>query len=233
MESKAHSALIQAGSLQGLSLLKDVSGAEIVVAVRALEPLTLAIWGVHGLSHLPPNLFSAPSCCVNRDSSAPSGWQFQKCRLLWLSAQNWGTSVAWTVRGAQDHTAGPRQQEHLRKTTLPQGTGLQFSEMFTQIMTPNSPHLLWHHWRWCGQSQGKFLRKKKKETNTCDSLSLEEDYKEGNGRWRGRGEGTEVGCLWCCGLCKGGGGGWTKSTAVWASLLVTQSTSEVWPELLI
>lgn len=62
MESKAHSALIQAGSLQGLSLLKDVSGAEIVVAVRALEPLTLAIWGVHGLSHLPPNLFSAPSC---------------------------------------------------------------------------------------------------------------------------------------------------------------------------
>lgn len=62
MESKAHSALIQAGSLQGLSLLKDVSGAEIVVVVRALEPLTLAIWGVHGLSHLPPNLFSVPSC---------------------------------------------------------------------------------------------------------------------------------------------------------------------------
>lgn len=62
MKSKAHPALIQAGSLQGLSLLKDVSRAEIVVAVRALEPLTLAIWGIRGLSHLLPNLFSAPSC---------------------------------------------------------------------------------------------------------------------------------------------------------------------------
>lgn len=62
MKSKAHPALIQAGSLQGLSLLKDVSRAEIVVVVRALEPLTLAIWGIRGLSHLLPNLFSAPSC---------------------------------------------------------------------------------------------------------------------------------------------------------------------------
>ena len=164
MESKAHSALIQAGSLQGLSL-KDVSGAEIVVEVRALEPLTLASWGVHSLSHLAPSSCSQRLLAegVNRDSPAPSGSHFQKCHMLWPSARNWGTSVTWTDRGAQDHTAGPRQQEHLRKMTLPQGTGLQFSEMFIQIVTPNSPHLLWHHWRWCGQSQGKFLREKKKK----------------------------------------------------------------------
>lgn len=55
------------------------------------------------------------------------------------------------------------------------------------------------------QSQGKFLRKRKEETNICGSLSLEEENEEGNGRWRGRGEGIEVACLWCCGLWEGSG----------------------------
>lgn len=117
MESKAHSALIQAGSLQGLSLLKDVSGAEIVVVVRALEPLTLATWGVHSLPHLAPNSCSQHLHAdgVNRHSSAPSGSHFQKCRLLWLSARNWGTSITWTVRVLKTTPQAPGSKNNYAK----------------------------------------------------------------------------------------------------------------------
>lgn len=53
------------------------------------------------------------------------------------------------------------------------------------------------------QSQGKILRKKREETNALGSLSLGEENKKGNGRWRGTGEGIEMAYLWCCGLYEG------------------------------
>lgn len=235
MESKAHPALIQAGSLQGLSLLKDVSRAEIVVAVRALEPLTLAIWGVRGLSHLPPNLFSAPSC-----------WWSKPRLLSTFRVTVPEMSPALTVDtklGNQCHSdclrcSRPhRRPQAARTPTQNDPTTRDRLTVFWNVypdhdskLSPSPLTSLEVVWT---ESRKIF---KEKETNTCDSLSLEEENKEGNGRWRGRGEGTEVGCLWCCGLCKdgaGGGRGGTKSTAVSASLLVTRSTSEVWPEPLI
>lgn len=162
MESKAHPALIQAGSLQGLSLLKDVSRAEIVVAVRALEPLTLAIWGVRGLSHLPPNLFSAPSC-----------WWSKPRLLSTFRVTVPEMSPALTVGmklGNQCHSdclrcSRPhRRPQAARTPTQNDPTTRDRLTVFWNVYPDHDSKLspdLWHHWRWCGQSQGKFLRKKK------------------------------------------------------------------------
>lgn len=207
-----------------------MSGAGAVVAVRALEPLTLAFFGVHGLPHLPPNSWPPPLHAegADGDSSAPSGLQSQKCCLLWLSARNWQTSVTWTVRGAHDRIACPRQQKHLCRTTLPQGTGLTVFWNVYQMVTRGSPHLLWHNWRWCVTESRKIFKEKKRRNQHLWFPFI------GRGEWgrkwqvereRGRNRSGVSLMLWFV------GGQWGKrAQQVWAPVLVPLGGCEAWPE---
>lgn len=44
-------------------------------------------------------------------------------------------------------------------------------------------------------TESRKIFKEKEETNICGSLSLEEETKKGNGRWRGMGEEIEMAYL--------------------------------------
>lgn len=75
--------------------------------------------GVHGLPRLSINSWPPPLHADQGggNSQAPSGLQSQKCCLLRPSAQNWQTSLLWTICNARDSCPTPGSEAHMCEMT--------------------------------------------------------------------------------------------------------------------
>lgn len=62
-------------------------------------------------------------------------------------------------------------------------------------MPADSPHILRYYQTWCVKESRTCSNDENEETYMYTSLSLEEEHKEENSRWRGRESRTETVCL--------------------------------------